>query len=254
MKQVTVTAPTVKQAIESALRQLNTIESNVDVHVIDAGKKGFIGLGSRLAIVRVTKKNTSVLEMVDSVVKTPEIVADPDPVEEGKQSVVHDTNDSKPEVVIDKVKQQDSANLAKAFIIDVAAKMGVPIEVEMSFEGKYCSIKMASEKIAILIGKRGQVLNSLQYLAQLVANKSSEQYITILLDAEDYRSRRNDTLVNLANKMADKATYSKREVALEPMPSYERKVIHAALMEKSSVKTYSTGTEPYRHIVIAPNI
>jgi len=111
---------------------------------------------------------------------------------------------------------------------------------------------MTGEKIALLIGKRGQTLNSLQYLTQLVINRFSNQYLTVILDAEDYRNRRSETLIQLAHRLAGKAIKTGKDVALEPMPSYERKVIHSALSENRRVKTLSDGNEPHRFIVITP--
>ena len=205
MKQVTATAQTVSEAVESALKELNTTMDKTVVQVVDEGKKGFLGLfGSRPAIVKVTVKH--------------------DPLAE-----------------------------AKKFIENVAEKMGTEVHVHHKQEGKVVTFELTGDKIAMLIGKRGQTLNSLQYLTQLVANRNSDQYLTIMLDAEDYRSRRYDSLTNLAEKMANKVIYTKKEVSLEPMPSFERKVIHSALMSNKKVKTYSAGSEPHRHIVIAPN-
>jgi spoIIIJ-associated protein len=205
VKQVTATAQTVNEAVESALKELNTTKEKTEIQVVDEGKKGFLGLfGSRPAIVKVTVKH--------------------DPLAEAKQ-----------------------------FIENIAEKMGAEVHVHHKQEGKVVTFELSGEKIAMLIGKRGQTLNSLQYLTQLVVNKNSTQYLTIMLDAEDYRSRRNEALVNLSEKMANKAIYTKKEVSLEPMPSFERKVIHTALMNNKKVKTYSAGTEPHRHIVISPN-
>lgn len=134
----------------------------------------------------------------------------------------------------------------------ISKEMGAPAEVEIKQEGKQVQLILTGEKIALLIGKRGQTLNSLQYLTQLVVNRRSDQFYTVLLDAEDYRKRRNDTLVQLAERLAQKALRTGQEVALEPMPSYERKVIHTALVKNRKVKTYSDGNDPHRHIVITP--
>ncbi|MDZ5471650.1 RNA-binding cell elongation regulator Jag/EloR [Bacillus sp. 31A1R] len=204
MKQVTATGQTVEAAVESALAQLNTTKDRTEVTIIDEGKKGFFGFGSRLAVVKVTVKI--------------------DPIEEAKQ-----------------------------FLLDVSKKMGATIDIEVIKEGKQVQFIMSGEKIALLIGKRGQTLNSLQYLTQLVINRFSDQYLNVLLDAEDYRKRRNDTLIQLAERLALKSLRTGQKVALEPMPSYERKVIHTALMENKRIKTYSDGVEPNRHIVITPN-
>jgi spoIIIJ-associated protein len=146
----------------------------------------------------------------------------------------------------------DPIDEAKKFLLQVSEQMGAPISIEMKRDGKQVLFVMTGEKIALLIGKRGQTLNSLQYLTQLIINRFSNQYLTVILDAEDYRNRRNDTLIQLAHRLALKALKTGRDVALEPMPSYERKVIHTALSNNKRVKTFSDGSDPHRHIVISP--
>jgi len=204
VKQVTATGQTVKEAVESALAQLNTTKDRADVAIIDEGKKGIFGIfGSRPAVVKVT-------------------------------------------VIIDPIDE------ARKFLLQVSEQMGAPISIEMKRDGKQVLFVMTGEKIALLIGKRGQTLNSLQYLTQLIINRFSNQYLTVILDAEDYRNRRNDTLIQLAHRLALKALKTGNDVALEPMPSYERKVIHTALSNNKRVKTFSDGSDPHRHIVISP--
>jgi spoIIIJ-associated protein len=149
-------------------------------------------------------------------------------------------------VIIDPIEE------AKKFLLQVSEQMGAPIDIETRRDGKQILFVMTGEKIALLIGKRGQTLNSLQYLTQLIINRFSNQYLTVILDAEDYRNRRNDTLIQLAHRLALKAVKTGKDVALEPMPSYERKVIHTALSDNKRVKTFSDGSDPHRHIVISP--
>jgi len=205
VKQVTATGQTVKEAVESALAQLQIPEDRAEISIIDEGKKGIFGIfGSRPAVVEVSVKIN--------------------PIEE-----------------------------AEKFLLDVCEKMGAPITISVEKSGKQVKFKLSGEKIALLIGKRGQTLNSLQSLTQLVVNRFSNQYLNVILDAEDYRERRNETLIHLAEKLAQKAVQTGKEVALEPMPSYERKVIHTALMGNKKITTYSSGADPHRHIVIAPN-
>lgn len=146
----------------------------------------------------------------------------------------------------------DPIEEAKKFLQEVVENMGLTVNIEVTQNGKNAEFHLSGDKIALLIGKRGQTLNSLQYLTQLVANRYSDHYLNIILDAENYRERRATTLIQLAERLADKAIRTGKEVILEPMPSYERKVIHTALMKNSRVKTISSGTEPYRHIVITP--
>ena len=130
--------------------------------------------------------------------------------------------------------------------------MQISIEIESRIEGKYVYFDIISEKTGLIIGKRGQTLNALQSLAQLVLNKHTESFMIISLDAENYRKRREDSLAQLANRVAKQAVREKREVSLEPMPSFERKIIHAALSEHKNIKTYSVGNEPHRHLVVSP--
>jgi spoIIIJ-associated protein len=149
-------------------------------------------------------------------------------------------------VIIDPIEE------ARKFLLQVSEQMGAPISIEIKRAGKQVLFVMTGEKIALLIGKRGQTLNSLQYLTQLIINRFSNHYLTLILDAEDYRNRRNDTLNQLAHRLALKALKTGKDVALEPMPSYERKVIHTALSNNKRVKTFSDGSDPHRHIVISP--
>ena len=118
--------------------------------------------------------------------------------------------------------------------------------------GNMLHFQMESEKAALLIGKRGQTLNALQQLSQLVTNKSTSQFKVVRVDVGDYRERREQSLEQLAERMADKAVRTGRKVQLEPMPSYERKVIHNALSRRLDIETYSEGTDPFRYLVIEP--
>jgi spoIIIJ-associated protein len=171
-------------------------------------------------------------------------------IDEGKKGIFGIFG-SRPAIVKVTVKI-DPFEEATNYLKMVANGLGAPAEVEVKKEGRQVHFILTGEKIALLIGKRGQTLNSLQYLTQLVMNRYSTQFYTVLVDAEDYRKRRNDTLVQLAERLAQKALKTGKDVALEPMPSYERKVIHTALMKNKKVKTFSDGSEPHRHIVISP--
>ncbi|CAG9609081.1 RNA-binding cell elongation regulator Jag/EloR [Pseudoneobacillus rhizosphaerae] len=171
-------------------------------------------------------------------------------IDEGKKGIFGIFG-SRPAIVQVTVKA-DPIEEAKIFLVNVSEQMGVSVKVDITKEGKNVLFNLSGEKIALLIGKRGQTLNSLQYLTQLVINRYHEQYLNVTVDAEDYRKRRNDTLIQLAGRLAIKAVKTGQNVALEPMPSYERKVIHTALVDNKKVKTFSDGSEPHRHIVITP--
>ncbi|RDY71038.1 protein jag [Halobacillus trueperi] len=203
MKQWTATGTTVDEAIQTALEQLHTSRDQVDVEIIDEGKKGFLGFGTKPSIVKVTIKKNPVQDV-------------------------------------------------ETFIYEVAEQMGAPVQVKTELRQRDIYMELEGDKIAMLIGKRGQTLNSLQYLAQLVVNRESDVFYTVMLDAEGYRGRRKETLENLANRLAEKAVRTNQEVKLEPMPSYERKIIHSALQNHKKVETDSDGNDPRRHVVIRP--
>ncbi|MEC2075605.1 RNA-binding cell elongation regulator Jag/EloR [Metabacillus fastidiosus] len=141
---------------------------------------------------------------------------------------------------------------AREFLIDVIEKMNIEADIDVEQDGRQVLFSIRGKEIALLIGKRGQTLNSLQYLTQLVANRYSKQYLQIIVDAENYRERRKATLSELAKRLARQVVKDKKEVKLEPMPSYERKVIHAALASIKGIKTSSVGEDPNRYIVISP--
>ncbi|RLL41736.1 protein jag [Oceanobacillus piezotolerans] len=204
MKELTARGQTVEEAVQSALKQLNTTRDQVEIQIIDEGKKGLLGVfGSKPAIVKV------------SIIKNPIIEAE-------------------------------------NYIREVTSNMNVTVNMQTLVEANHVTFNLSGENIALLIGKRGQTLNALQNLLQLVINKESKVYYTVTLDAEGYRSRRKETLEALALRMADKAIRTKRKVALEPMPAFERKIIHNALQNNREVSTYSDGDDPHRHIVIKP--
>lgn len=203
MKEVTAVGQTVDAAVESALAQLKTTKNQVEIIVVEEGKKGFLGFGSRTAKVIVRKKVNPV-----------------ETVEE--------------------------------FLKDVCEKMGVPVKIQIKQNGRNILYELSGEKIALLIGKRGQTLNSIQYLAQLVINRESKEYLKVLLDAEGYRERRKQALIQLAERIAYKAVKIGKEIPLEPMPADERKTIHTALVSFKGIKTYSSGEDAKRHIIIAP--
>ncbi len=141
---------------------------------------------------------------------------------------------------------------AKNFLNDVFAAMNmtVVINAEYKEDGRELDIDLAGDDMGVLIGKRGQTLDSLQYLVSLIVNKESTEYIRVKVDTENYRKRRQDTLENLAKNIAFKVKRTKRTVSLEPMNPYERRIIHSALQNDKFVTTHSEGEEPYRHVVV----
>ncbi|WP_407272306.1 RNA-binding cell elongation regulator Jag/EloR [Radiobacillus sp. PE A8.2] len=171
-------------------------------------------------------------------------------IDEGKKGILGIFG-SKPAIVKATLKK-NYIDLAKKYLKDVIENMDLDVNVDIEMEDRQVYFNLSGSEIALLIGKRGQTLNALQYLLHLVVNRNTDQFYTVVLDAEGYRERRKDTLVNLANRLAEKAISTKREVKLEPMPSFERKIIHAALQNVKMISTLSAGEEPNRHVVIKP--
>ena len=203
MEFIEVSAKTVDEALTEASISLGIPSSEIEYEVVEKGSIGFLGIGSKNAVIKARKK-FSVEENVKEFLK----------------SVFH------------------------------AMDMAVEIIVKVNEEEKLIEVDLKGEDMGVLIGKRGQTLDSLQYLTNLAVNKHSESYYKVKVDTEDYRKRRKDTLENLAKNIAYKVKRTKRSVELEPMNPFERRVIHSALQNDRFVTTHSEGEEPYRHVVV----
>lgn len=159
---------------------------------------------------------------------------------------------AKPAVIKAAVKKSSVEEVARVFLNDVfqAMNMEVAIDIKYNEEEKNMDIELSGNEMGVLIGKRGQTLDALQYLTNLAVNKNSEEYVKVKIDTEDYRKRRRETLENLAKNIAYKVKRTKRPVSLEPMNPFERRVIHSTLQNDKFVTTHSEGEEPYRHVVV----
>lgn len=156
------------------------------------------------------------------------------------------------EAVIRVRKKNDIEDNIRDFLSKVFAAMGLKVEIflEKDEEGKVINVELKGDEMGVLIGKRGQTLDSLQYLTNLAVNKNAEDYVKVKIDTEDYRKRRKETLENLAKNIAFKVKRTKRPISLEPMNPFERRVIHSTLQNDKFVTTHSEGEEPYRHVVV----
>ena len=203
MEYIEVSAKTVDDAITEACQKLTVTSDKLDYIVVEEGSSGFLGIGSRPAVIKAKVKSS----------------------------------------VADK---------AKDFLNEVftAMNMVVVVNVKYNEEEKSVDIDLSGDEMGVLIGKRGQTLDSLQYLVSLVVNKDIEDYIRVKVDTEDYRKRRRETLENLAKNIAYKVKRTKRPVSLEPMNPYERRIIHSALQNDKYVTTHSEGEEPFRRVVV----
>ncbi len=203
MDYIEISAKTVDDAITLACQKFSITSDKLDYIIVEEGSSGFLGLGSKPALIKGKVKDTLV-----------------DKINDFLQDVFH------------------------------AMKMKVSINVDYDEAGKNMDIDLNGEEMGVLIGKRGQTLDSLQYLVSLVANKESHDYIRVKVDTENYRIRRKETLENLAKNIAFKVKRSKRPVSLEPMNPYERRVIHSVLQNDKFVTTHSEGEEPFRRVVV----
>lgn len=247
MATVKQTGTTVEVAIEKALQQLNVSRTEVEIEVLTQGRKGFFGIGAKAAEVRVSVKPKTETELV----------AEASPIEEQnvfeEKEAIHGVQ-SFTEKEVESVSVEEEKNPLQAtiqYLTDVAKSMQVDdLQAEGKVDGKYVYFQLESRKAALLIGKRGQTLNALQQLAQLVTNQHAKQFKVVRLNVGDYRERREQSLAQLADRMADKAVRTGRKVQLEPMPSYERKVIHHTLSTRMDIETRSEGADPHRYLVI----
>jgi spoIIIJ-associated protein len=252
VKQITQTGSTKDEAIALALQQLGATRDQVEIEVLQEAKKGFLGFGARPAEVRVTlieplTEEKEIQEEIPSEKDEPETVVEAVEPNEIKGENAIQTMDEVQEDYADPIES------AVQYLTDIAKALGInDLKIETETEGKTILFKLESEKAALLIGKHGSNLNALQQLTQLVVSKNAKSYVTVSLDVENYRERRQIALEQLAERMADKAIRTGKKVALEPMPSYERKIIHNALANRLDVETYSEGVEPNRHLVIEP--
>lgn len=249
---VEMTAKTVDEAVAKALKELNITAEEAVVEVLEEGKKGFLGMFSKDAKVRVTAKEVAapvVEEITEEEVKVEVETEAEETVKEEAPAATEERAVREPKkfVVNDEAVAKAREFLQKVFN---AMKIEVVMEKFVNKNDGTVTFKLHGADMGILIGKHGQTLDSLQYLTNLVANKNSAERVRVIIDVEDYRDRRIETLNRLAYRLADKVKRSGERVALEPMNPHERKIIHMALQNDRRVTTLSEGDEPYRHVVI----
>ena len=248
MNKITVSAKTVEDALTEASIELGLASTDIDYEVIEKGSAGFLGIGAKQAVITAwkkveekPKKEKKVEEKVEKkpveVKETPEVTVDEVEVTEKEEKLAE--------------VEPQTKEACEKFLTDVLKSMDMEVKLTSEIdEDGALSINMEGENMGILIGKRGQTLDSLQYLTNRVANKMQDGYVRVKLDTENYRQRRKDTLENLAKNIAHKVKRTKKSFSLEPMNPYERRIIHSALQSDKYVSTHSEGEEPYRHVVI----
>ena len=233
-------AKTVDDAITAACQDFFVTSDKLDYEVLEEGSSGFLGIGAKPALIKARVKEDK--EIVKESVKEPV----KEVLKEEKKSV-------KETAKVSNIDAREVEEAAKKFLGEVFDAMEMEVIVDARYDDaeKALDVDMRGEEIGILIGKRGQTLDSLQYLVSLVVNRGQADYIRVKLDTENYRQRRKETLENLAKNIAYKVKRTKRPVSLEPMNPYERRIIHSALQNDRYVTTHSEGEEPFRRVVVS---
>ena len=283
MEYIRVSAKTVADAVIEASIQLETSSDNIEYEVLEKESAGFLGFGKKPAIIRARKKETAQVDLEEEI-KKPEPAVTVKPAAEPRDSFkprekqpvsakaakpvrterpekteraertdrpVKETSAAVPAREKAPVDKEEVIRRAEEFLGKTLKAMGMEVNIKCSFdEEDSLNIELDGGDMGILIGKRGQTLDSLQYLANRVANKHQEGYVRVKLDTENYRARREETLRHLAKNIAHKVKRNRRPVALEPMNPYERRIIHSALQSDPYVMTHSEGEEPFRKVVI----
>ena len=267
---IRVSARTVDDAITEALIQLGVTSDRLEYEVIEKGSAGFLGIGMKQAVIEARRKPEPKEEKVEEPVVEEPVKAEPKKVEtvQPQKAAAEKKADEPQKAAFEKAVEKEVKEEVKkeTKLVEVqpqtieavedflkntmkAMDMEVELKTEIDQDGALC-VDMSGEHMGILIGKRGQTLDSLQYLANRVANKHQEGYVRVKLDTENYRARREETLRHLAKNIAHKVKRNRRPVALEPMNPYERRIIHSALQSDPYVMTHSEGEEPFRKVVI----
>ncbi|MBE6045093.1 MAG: protein jag [Clostridiales bacterium] len=254
----------INEAVELALIDLKVSRDEVEVTVLEEPTKGFLGIGAKLAKVRVEKKapqKPEKPEKKEPEKKAPEKKEQPKKSSKPKEKKTNDkkSQEKKPEekkknIVLDDVDINDlkvvEEHEALTFLKDITGKMGLDLDFNARVGEDLVYVEMSGKDSRTVIGKRGQTLDAIQYLTSLVVNKEKEKYTKVVVDAENYRAKRERTLEQLANRLAAKVVKTRKHIRLEPMNPYERKVIHATLQKNPNITTRSEGEEPYRRVVI----
>lgn len=233
-------AKTVDDAITAACQDFFVTSDKLDYEVLEEGSSGFLGIGAKPALIKARVKEDK--EIVKETVKEPV-----------KEVLKEEKTFVKETAKVSNVDTREVEEAAKKFLGEVFDAMEMEVIVDAKYDDaeKALDVDMRGEEIGILIGKRGQTLDSLQYLVSLVVNRGQADYIRVKLDTENYRQRRKETLENLAKNIAYKVKRTKRPVSLEPMNPYERRIIHSALQNDRYVTTHSEGEEPFRRVVVS---
>ena len=253
---IEITGKSVEDAFMNAIVELETTSDNIGYDVIDKGSNGILGFGSRPAKIKAWVKSEVEAEKKAEEEKAAEVKSTEAAAPAANSDKADVTSDNSDEVLSEPYKKMvvtcDVDKVIRDFLDNMfkAMDMDVNIDIKINEEEGCVNVELGGDEMGLLIGKRGQTLDSIQYLVSLVVNKENEKYMRVKVDTEDYRKRRKETLESLAKNIAYKVKRSKRPVSLEPMNPYERRIIHSALQNDKFVATRSEGEEPFRHVIV----
>lgn len=251
---------TMEEAIAAALAELGLSEEEISVEVLERAKSGFLGIGAQPAVIRVSYEVPDEPAKKESVPapapKKEEKKPEPKKAEEKKSEKKPEPKKAEPKKPAEKkpapVDETEEFAAVRSFVSGLMERMGVEADIEISRrDNGGINVKLSGSGMGAIIGRRGETLDAIQHLTNYVVNRDSDKHMHISVDAENYRAKREESLTKLAEKMAEKAIKYKRSMALEPMNSYERHVIHTALQNYDGVTTSSTGVEPNRRVVVS---
>lgn len=246
-----IIAPSPEEAIENGLEQLGLSEEMVDIEVLDAGSRGLLGIGGRQARVRITMKPFESL-IEDHKPEKSDI--------EREEHVEDEFTSTEVEIDLSNLSEEEQQNLrtVQSVVVEMLDRMRIKAEVKVRYvdpqddkDQRVAMVDIEGKDLSILIGRRSETLNALQYITSLIVNKELGRWVPIQVDVQGYRIRRERQLRQLGRRMAEQAIQSGRKQTLEPMPANERRVIHLELREHSQVFTESVGEEPYRKVTIS---
>ncbi len=241
-------AKNVDDAITEACETLMVTSDRLDYEVISNGSSGFLGIASKPAVIKARIKEENTQEPVKETVSAPKETKK-EVKKETKEVVKEEKKEEAPKSAVNGDELIAKANSFLKEVFD-AMKMEVKVDTKFNAQENILDVELSGAEMGVLIGKRGQTLDSLQYLISLVVNRDVQDYIHVKVDTENYRERRKATLENLAKNISIKVKKTRRSVALEPMNPYERRIIHSALQNDRYVTTHSEGDEPFRRVVV----
>lgn len=243
---------TVQDAIEAGLRELGIGFDEANIKIISEGSRGLFGIGAKNAVVEIDQDNDDVKAVLKEVeqeaaAKKEKSLKKQKPVEQKKS--VPEQKIAKPSADI---SNEDYVKYIEDFVKGLLERMGVKATLDIKEQEDNVIVNIYTDATGKVIGYRGETLDAIQYITRLSLYKNEMDYKSVIVQTENYREKREQTLENLANRLAVKIQKTKKKIVLEPMKPYERRIIHATLQENEFVKTWSEGEEPRRHVVIAP--